>query len=184
MNTQKPHHIDKNAILMSIVDGNRLSKEDRHHLTDCFQCRTEKEKVAKSLAHLGETAKKMTPVPQKRPVLPAASEKSTFGAGLFWKPALASALAIVIIFTISIWTIGPKKTQTVASNETGIELWEEEQLMLEMNLIAENDLPGEYAETKWEEDVDFEEAFLDYIAPMEDSQPLSFDQKLEGGPLC
>ena len=184
MNTEKNHHLDENVILKAVIDEGLLSTEDRRHLRVCFHCRALKEKTEKELARLGETAKALAPNPEKRPILPEITPKLAFGFGFLSKPALAGALAVVLVIAASFWAISPPKSPTVASNESRIETWEEEGLLMDLDLLAGNAMPGEYDDTASAYDEDFEEAFLDYIAPIEDTAPLSFTRNIKGGPLC
>jgi hypothetical protein len=184
MNTDNKRHLTEKLLLLAIVDEDRLPVWDREHLCICPQCRTQKEKTEQHFVNWGETAKKITPLPLKRPILPPETSRESVLKALSWKPAFATALAIVLVIIVSLWTMGPEKIENIASTEDNIEIWEEEQFMVEMDLLAEIALPGEYAELISESDADFEEAFLDYIAPLADSQPLSFEWRMEGAPLC
>ena len=184
MKTKNQGHLDKKTILMAIIDEDGLPVSDRQHLSLCMQCREQKEKLEQGFVHLGKTAQKFTPAPKKRPVLPPEKLEEPLFAPRYWKPALATALTLMIVFAVSIWRIPSGEIENIASTGNSIDIWEEEQIMLEMDLLAENALPGQYMEVTSDVEVDFEEAFLDYIAPIEDNEPLSLDGMISGGDLC
>lgn len=184
MNTHHEPHLRKNDILLALVDEERLSATKRQHLSVCPHCRSQMETINRNLRKLGETAREAVPMPPRRPTIPGETSRISIFSGITLKPALAAAAAMILLVAVSLWTIVGDKTQVIELTGTHIDIWEEEQLMLEMDLFAENALPGDYVDMISESDIDIEEAFLDYLVPLTDIQPLSLDRITEGGLEC
>ena len=176
MSSNRMPHLSEDQMLQAVVHENALPLPIQEHLCTCADCRAKKERLARDLAQLGRLAKHYAPLPTRPVSLP--EKKFRFHIGGLWHrgayagPA-AAIVAAALMMVVLWWTVLPKTAPEELGDMLAGETFEDEQFMAEIGMLSENALPTEYLEISGESDQAFDEAFMDFVFPSIETEPLS-----------
>ncbi|MDM8552789.1 hypothetical protein QUF72_22100 [Desulfobacterales bacterium HSG2] len=160
-------HLDEEQLIRSVVDENDLSADVRNHLSACPMCQGKKQQFERELDTLGHMAKIFAPSPRESVTY---SEKPGFFEKVGFYPLLRPVLAALLIFGI----ILPPALLTISEEERMARLVEEmendRQLMTEIRALEEDALPDFYQDISGEFYGYFDEEFVNFVAPMEETR--------------
>ena len=174
MTSQKDLHLEEDQLVIAVVDETDLSQSQRNHLLICRQCREGKEKIEEDLARLGQMTERFSPSPKRKVSLPAEKPQRSFWWSWQTKTALGAALVAIFIGVAGIPTLFENKQ----------EMLEDEEFMTEVSMLAENALPQEYLDITGETGEEMDEEFMEFMTPMIEDEPWSYDSGRKGGERC
>lgn len=175
MSSNKVIHLSEDQVLDAVVHENALPLPIREHLFDCADCRAEKERLARDLAQLGRLAEYYAPLPT-RPVSLPEKKSHLHLLDLWHREAYAGAAAILaagLMMVVLWWTVLPRTAPEDPLDMLAGETFEGEQFMAEISMLCQNALPAEYLEISGESDPALDEAFMEFVFPSTDPEPLS-----------
>lgn len=186
MNTEKNHHLSEDQIIRAVVDESELSVSDRQHLGHCNLCRAQKTHLEQNLARLGQAASQFVPLPRKRLNLKASETSHSIQWSWNWKTALGTALAAAVLFIFMWWASQGEEMFENSGRENLIanDDMASESLMTEVDILSENALPQEYMDIAAETESEFNEEFINFIAPLIEDDSLTFISGKKGVQLC
>jgi predicted anti-sigma-YlaC factor YlaD len=157
-------HLGENDILKAVIDDTDLSRLQQQHLQECFQCRSQKERLENELARLGQLAEHYAPEPQRRiSVTEQKIRTPFFNRGFVFSAAAVAAVIIVVWATFLIQNQQQRSIGNLAKN-----MVEAEKLMMEIDVLVENALPPVYLDIVGETNVNLDQDFLDFLIPTSD----------------
>lgn len=171
-------HLDEAGLIRSVVDMNDLSADVRHHLSECPICQRKKQQFEQELTSLERMAEAFAPLPRKRVMY----LEKPFGKVSFYtllRPVFAAGTAIVLLVLGILWLPAPltisQNEQTEHSQTEQIarvveEMEEDRQLMAEIRDLEEDALPDFYQGISGESYGYFDEDFVDFVVPMEETR--------------
>jgi len=183
MKQKKEIHLAEKQIVQAIVDITDLPLWMQNHLSSCLECHLVKRQLELEIEQLGYEAASYVPVPKHRICLPL--EKMSHDKKWFvqWKTSFGLMATAFFIFFISWGVYMIQHSPLEKDHQLVLETQDAEELIIEVNMLAENALPKVYRELSKEIEIetDFENLFLEYIIPLteEDSLSLKFDNKGE-----
>ena len=173
MNKQNGFHLSEDQIYKAVIDKSQLLPSENEHLSDCSKCRTALESFQNDLKLIGQTAERFVPLPKRRKILYEKTDKnSLFGWGTSFAAAITILFFVITMHSDSIKLLFSNKTDIVNS-----EIYSEEILMTEVNNLVENSLPAKYLFISDEENLDYDEDFIDFVVPSIDDDLLSVIKK-------
>jgi hypothetical protein len=169
MNINAQQHLSEKQVLQAIVDEMHLSAKTRRHLHQCPDCRHEMEETDKEFRQLGETARRLSPMPKRRPGLPVQTHEK-----MFRLPIPAVAVSFVLLLLIGWWVIPLNPPVDTGSQFIAhTDLWEDETLMSEISQLTDNALPEPYTALISESITETEYDYMEYLVPSADDEPVS-----------
>lgn len=156
----KDIHLNEDQILLSIVDGGEPREEVKNHLAACPLCREERAVLIGDLERLGQMAEELTPLPQKRSVLPL-RKPQRFRLRL---PVFAAGFAVVLLiaclWSLSFFTDPSKQTRPPFSTEVKADL------SLIDDILEDSALPEYYLDIADAPYGYFDDRFLEFLVPL------------------
>jgi hypothetical protein len=180
MKRNKGIHLNRDQILLAVVDDGGLSQDLRGHLSTCPQCQADKKRVEDDLARFGQLAGSLAPLPKRPFSFPAEKQpQSSWVWSWSFKTALGLAIAaILIIFVMgeqAIFKITRSEKHDIQTQEiVEKDNFEDEELMTTISALSKNALPEEYRDIAVGSDPKIDEGFLEFIAPAIEDEPLSY----------
>ena len=186
MNKGKNHHLNEDQIIRAVVDESELAASTRQHLDNCNQCRAQKAHLEQNLERLGQAARQFAPLPRKRLNLKASQISPTIRWSWNWKTALVTTMAAAALFIIMWWASQGREMFDTSGRENVIadDAKASESLMTEVNILSENALPQAYMDIAVETELEFNEEFINFIAPLIEDDSLTFIPGKKGAGLC
>lgn len=178
------HHLDEEQLIRAVVDAADLPESMRDHLTGCRQCLNGISSFERELKQLGRKADRFVPEPQRRIMLPAATDKNFIRNLLDWPKLTAAAAAVCAVF-ILVW--GTNTVRNLAGQGTGnaaSTMLEAERLMTEVNTLVDNALPPFYLEISGERKSGDTEDFYRFLIPSVEDKAVTSDRWKKGNSLC
>lgn len=171
-------HLDREQIVISVVDETALSETARRHLAACPVCKAERKALETGLARLGQLGERFVPVAQRRVVR---LEKEAAGKRrrlwLYGLPAAAAAALALVLWLAPLDVTRPGRTAAKGGgmlNGNGL-------LILEVNRLAENPFSQFQRFVIGDSPPVSDEEFLDFLIP--DDEAISHKDN-KGGLLC
>jgi hypothetical protein len=178
-------HLDEDQLVQAMVDENDLPPTVRGHLLSCERCRAQKAAFQHALAALGQKAVQTAPRPKS--AWPPPTWRKTRGVPrvvALWRPlAGAAAVALAVLF---FW-LGPSfiATQNGApAKGTGPGAVAADQLMTEINSLAENPLPELYQDLLGESVTGESGSFMRFLIPDVENGRTSSGRSTKGVTTC
>ncbi|MFO7666538.1 MAG: hypothetical protein R6V76_07970 [Desulfobacterales bacterium] len=169
MNKSNDSHLNKEQIYKAIIDESELLSSEREHLSGCSECRAELENFEQDLKLLRQTAERFVLPPKNRMVFHEKTGKnSLFG----WRTSFATAI-MILFFVITMHSDSIKLLFYNKTNIVNSEIYSEDILMTEVNNLVENSLPAKYFFISDDENIDYDEDFIDFVIPPIDDDLLS-----------
>ena len=173
-------HLEENDILQAVIDDTDLSMLHQQHLQECFQCRSQKERLENELTRLGQLAEHYAPEPQRRVRVPEQKVRAPFfNRGFAFSAAAVAAVIIVVWATFLIRSQQQGSIGNLAQN-----MVEAERLMLEIDALVDNALPQVYLDIVGETNLNLDQDFLDFLIPTSDDTPRVSALAKKGPKLC
>lgn len=166
MSQEKDFHLDKDQILWAVVDEAELPSSLLEHLSVCPQCRARKELLEQNLVRLGEKAERFAPSSQRKVSLSLEEPRSHRRWSWGWRSALVVAMTAAVVI-VTFWATNLYDTSP-NDRVAGLtqEMWEDERLMTEISLIEENALSPLYVDISEEQNLLFDEDFMQFVVPI------------------
>jgi len=186
MTSERQIHLNKEQIMLAIIDATDLPLPLQKHLSSCLECNREKRQIERQFEQLGQQAAASVPLPGHRIFL--ASGKNNHRGK--WFLQLHSSLGVLttalLIFCISWGAYLIRHTPDKDIHQSVLGTQEAEALFMEVNVLAENALPKVYLEfsRELEAESDSEDFYLDYIIPLTDGDSLSLKLDKKGAASC
>lgn len=172
------NHLDRDQIVVSVVDETALSLTAGRHLASCPVCKAERKALEADLARLGQLGERFVPGTQRRVVR---LEKETAGKRrrlwLYGLPAAAAAALVLVLWLAPLDVTRPGRTVAGGEgmlNGNGL-------LILEVNRLAENPFSRFQRFVIGESPPVSDEEFLDFL--ISDDEAVSHKDN-KGGLLC
>lgn len=166
MTQEKSLHLTEKEIIQAVMDETDLPESTREHLLKCQICRNEKEGLRDQLSLLGNTAKRLSPLPRKSFKLP---QKDVFKIPRVWRwqwqSLLAAGMAAAMIFVVLLWKTPSLIYRQDRGAEMTVEFVKDEQLMADISSLVENPLPEIYLDLSGESISDVSEEFINFVIP-------------------
>lgn len=160
--TGKHVHLSDDQILISIVDENGLSEDNKRHLHSCRVCHEKKMALTDELKRLGKMAGDLSPMPQRRPLALYREARLTG----FRRPSFAAGIAAVLIISclcsLMLFSDSPKPITARLSWEMKADMYLMED-MLEQSALTEYVFDVTVVSYSY-----FDDEFLKFVAPLED----------------
>jgi hypothetical protein len=184
LSQEKIIHLDNDQILWAVVDETELPASLFDHLSGCSQCRARKEYLEQNLVRLGESAERFSPASARKLLLSLEEPRSRRWP---WgrRSALVVAMTAVAVVIITFWATN-LVNNTPNGRVAGLtqEMWEDERLMAEINLIEENALTPLYVDVSEEYNGLFDEEFMQFVVPIINDEIRSNLLTIRGVALC
>jgi hypothetical protein len=164
MRRDEQGHLNKDELVMAVVDEVGLAAEMRKHLALCRHCVAEKERLARDLAALGEMAKGFTPPLRKTVIIPDEQfvrHSRPWGWQLVFGTVLATA---VVVIMLSLFLFRPTPGVNLAALNK--EMLSDERLMTEISMLENNPMPLKWEAITGETNSMVDEAFIDFVVPL------------------
>ena len=172
-------HLGEKDILQAVIDGTDLPILQQQHLQDCFQCRSQKERLENELTRLGQLAEHYAPEPQRRITVPEQKVRTTFfNRGFAFSAGAVAAVVIVVWATFLI------RSQQGSIGNLAQNMVEAERLMMEIDVLVENALPQVYLDIVGETNLNKDQDFLDFLIPTSDDDRQISALGKKGSKLC
>lgn len=160
----RERHLAEERISISLVDGGWLTQEEKDHLDTCPECAGRRDRLLSSLAALSQTARRHTPAPPRRVVLPAEAPLNPMAWLMRWSMGLAFALAGVLIVAVYIMGQfhgrGPGFPDAAEADRDAL-------LLAQVRSLEDDPLPRAYKYIIPEVDLRLDEEFFDFLIPDE-----------------
>ena len=177
---QDETHLAEKDILQAVIDDTDLSRLQQQHLQDCFQCRSQKERLENELTRLGQMAGHYAPELRRRITLPEQKVLAPFfNRGFAFGAAAVAAVVIVVWATFLIRSQQQGSIGNLAQN-----MVEAERLMTEIDVLVENALPQVYLDIVGETNLNLDQDFLDFLIPTSDDDRQISALGKKGSKLC
>ena len=172
MSNDAASHIGEERIIQLIADGIGLLPNERDHLENCGYCRDAMTDLQGDLDRLRRQAAAVTPMPEKRFVLPSdAADRQPFRRWPRGWTVAGTALSAALL-AVFIWVGG--KTFLPGSPHTAPPLATlEDPEITAINMLAENALPEVYLVLSESLDGGYDEGFIDFLIPSLENDPVS-----------
>jgi len=182
VSTHNPNepHLGEDDMLQAVIDDTDLSVLQQHHLAECSQCRTHRERLKNELAHLGQMAERYAPEPLQRITVEHDKLRSPFSIRGFAFSAAAVAAVIVVVWA----TFLIRSQQQSGVGNLAQNMVEAERLMTEINVLVENALPQVYLDIAADTDLNLDEEFIDFLIPTDEDDPRISALAKKGSILC
>jgi predicted anti-sigma-YlaC factor YlaD len=181
---QKRIHLEEDRIMASVIDEADLSPAEKEHLSECSGCREKKEKIQEEFALLGNLSEQFAPEP-KRPFLRKKREPRPFLTSAFgWKLSLASAVAVLFAITATWYFSKPLRLQNSRQNAAEWTAATDQELMSEINAMAEDAFPRTYLYITGEYHKGLNDEFIRFIVPPVNNDSVSHLLKMKGRAAC
>lgn len=174
----KGEHLNEEQIIVSVVDEDDLPGSFKSHLEACPLCQEERRVLMSQLEQMAATAKELAPRPKAGPITyrkswgPRSWDPKGWRKIFFRWPVFVSGLACFIIIA-GIWALmllqgpGGKPQVNVVSGSPG------EQMTTGMvfveDLLEESVLPEYYLDIAVSSSEDFDDEFLEFVVPLEET---------------
>ena len=162
-------HLDEDQIILSIVDENDLPRKHRNHLETCPTCQERKGVLIAQLEGMGHIARELAPRPRS---ISLPEPKVSWGLSFRW-PVVASGLASLVII-VAVWGLmflgGPQLE--VAPGPAGQQVVG---LSFIDDILEDPVLPVYYQDIAVASFEYFEDAFMDFVIPLEGSDDDAFE---------
>ena len=172
MGTQANRHLDTDQILRAVIDARDLSRIQRNHLTCCQSCRQQVAQMTGDLTRIADRAAHYAPRPQRSVSLPVETATRR-RRRLVLVPAAVAAGALIT----AIWWNGPEIVTVNAPDLTVSALEEDGEPDTEMQALSESGLPDVFLEIIGDEETEFSEEFMEFVAPDPDTDDDSLSGK-------
>ena len=182
MKREEKPHLDEEQLSRAVVDEADLSTSLRKHLSQCSECLGAKERLELDLTGLGRMAARLAPSPRRRVSLTPITK--TTRRTLTWRFAGGPALGMALVIIVAGWFFLFRTTSQDRLTALTVEMWEDYDLLTEIEALAENPLPLSLQITAEESYSTFDEDFVDFLVPDIGSQELPDDQAKKGNWLC
>ncbi len=171
-------HLNDAEILKALIDEADLGAAERVHLSTCRTCRQKISDMEAPFLHLGRLASRSAPQPPKYRRVPVSSKRSkspgwTFG----WRPALASAVGVLLVVIFAGWYYGPWRPHRATLDAARMETTDDASLMAEVDALIDEALPEPYAFIAADDRPRFTDEFIRFVAPVPDRDSLTFNFK-------
>lgn len=175
-------HLRENDILQAVIDDTDLSTLQQQHLQECFQCRSQKERLENELTRLGQLAEHYAPKAQKRVRLPEEKARSPFfNRGFAFS---AAAVAAVIIVVWATFLIRSQQQEQGRIGNLAQNMVEAERFMTEIDVLVDNALPRVYLDIVGETNLSQDQEFFDFLIPSSGDTPQISALAKKGSKLC
>lgn len=184
MNSEKNGHLDKDQLVVAVIDEKDLSLSMQTHLAMCPQCRADKIRFKNNLSQLGRLAKQYAPLPEQKISLPESKPRRSFLQLEGWQIAIGTALAVVVVIFAALWSRPPGIKPAIAIKMTANEMLEAESFMDEVSTLTENALPEVYMDITGESYTGFGEDFMQFVVPNTNDRAPASDLGSKGVTSC
>ncbi len=182
MNKRSAPHLGETQILKAVIDKADLEDAEQSHLSVCPTCRHRVVEAENQFLRLGEMAARYAPQPT-RPLrrLPY-REKRTAAPWMFgWRPALASAVGILLlIVSLTWWPGAPWRHGEEPVDTAGLERIDDTVLMAEVEALIDEALPVPYLSIAPEDEPRMTDDFMRFVAPVTENDSLTL-YRFKGG---
>ena len=184
MNSDKNDHLDKDQLIVAVIDEKDLPISLQEHLATCPQCRADKIRLNNKLSQLGRLAKQYAPLPEQKISLPESKLRRPLLQLDGWQIAIGTAVAVVVVIFAALWSRPPGIKPEIAMKMAANEMLEAESFMDDISTLTENALPEVYLDITGESYTGFGEDFMQFVVPnINESAPAS-DLGSEGVTSC
>jgi hypothetical protein len=176
MSTDEARHVTTEELVSSVVDEEALSPEARLHLETCPECGRQKAQIMEDLRKLGWSARRFTPEPARKIVIPPRVTEPSRARPFPWALgglAAAACLAMILVLSPGAPVIPPGGAPPAF---TAADLADDAKLMADVSRLAEDALPDAYQEISPEEPMaanEDDDAELDFVVPIDDNGGLT-----------
>ncbi len=158
-------HLNEDQFIRAVADEKDLSETERSHLSECPLCRAKILEFEELLNNFTAMAKAFAPLPRKKIEI---NEPAGFLRYLRLQPLFAAGLLLMLL--IGFWQIGIHQEENLAIIR---EMEKDEALMSEVIELEESPVPENlYPEIFAEPCGYFNDEFLEFVAPSEESRPV------------
>ncbi|MFC1813201.1 hypothetical protein ACFL03_10985 [Thermodesulfobacteriota bacterium] len=165
MNSEKNGHLDKDQLIVAVIDEKDLPLSLQEHLAACPQCRTDKIRFERKLTQIGRLAKQYAPLPEQKISLPESKPRRSLLRPESWQIAAGTALAVAVVIFAVLWSRPPGIKPEIAIKVTANEMLEAESFMDAISALTENALPAVYLDITGESYIGFDEEFMQFVVP-------------------
>jgi hypothetical protein len=159
------YHLNEDQFVRTVADEKDLSGTERSHLSECPLCRAKKQEFEELLNNFTAMAKAFAPLPRKKIEI---TEPAGFLRYLRLQPLFAAGLLLMLL--IGFWQIRIHQEESLAIIR---EMEKDEALMSEVIELEESPVPENlYPEIFAEPCGYFNDEFLEFVAPSEESRPV------------
>ncbi len=174
MAKQMAGHLDEERIIEAIVEERELEFSDRLHLSECPECRAQKEAIERELSIFSKFSSEVAALPFRKPIL-AAPEPCSFQR--IWKirPSMGMGLvtaSLMALFLIPQFMDLHKSVKSAPMEKIYLEMLQDERFMAEIENLEENPLPRFYVDIS-----DFDQDGLDDPQKQDSRLPNVVDDK-------
>ena len=182
MNSHKSLHLEEDQLIRAVGEEADLPETLREHLSECTQCRAARRRIEEDLARLGRMAERLSPSPLRKVSLPTEKPQRAFRWSWQWRAAFG--VGATAVFAVFVLGMPPLFKHTPEESTYTQEMLEAEEFMAEISMLAENALPSVYLDMAGESDPEFHEEFMQFLVPVVEEEPLTYNSGLEGGKAC
>lgn len=171
------NHLDREQIVISVVDETALPETAGRHLAACPVCKAERKALETDLARLGQLGERFVPVARRRVVRLDKVANKRRRPWLYGLPVAAAAALVLVLWLAPFDVTRPSRTAVRGEemlNGNGL-------LILEINRLAENPFSRFQRFVIGESPPVSDEEFLDFLIP--DDEAISHKDN-KGGLLC
>ncbi len=168
-------HISEDQLIIAVVDQDDLPAAVQSHLSECPECLEKKRQLEQELETLGHMAREFAPLPQAKAshimsrIRAAIQEKNK---GFWsWQPVLAASF-VVLFLIVGMWMTSPpvKNGSEQITARLINEMEEDQYFILEVKALEENALPEFYPYISGETYHYYDDEFINYVVPVEETQ--------------
>jgi len=181
MKNENHNHLSDELILRAIIDEADLNPAEQFHLSTCSICRKRKTVMEAPLIQLGQLAAQHAPDPKGYPsILHNRPSRRVYGWNFGWRPALASAVSILLIVAWAwgygaAWFRGTERVDTAR-----LEKIDDATLMAEVDALIDEALPETYRYITADDEPRLTDEFIRFVAPLAESDSLTFNFRNRG----
>ncbi len=162
-------HLNEDQFIRAVVDESDLSGTARNHLSECPECRAKKQEFEELLSSFGAMAKAFAPLPRKKVGISVPPRWFRYP---LLQPVFAAGVLLALLLII-LWQSVPLRVQDEGTARILREMEKDEALMAEVIELEESPVPENlYPEIFAEPCGYFNDEFLEFVAPSEESRPL------------
>ncbi|MBT8356590.1 MAG: hypothetical protein KJO61_02350 [Deltaproteobacteria bacterium] len=184
MSVNKENHLDEDQQIRAIIDETKIADSTRDHLASCPRCRAGMKKIQQELSNLGQTARRLAPVKDRRVSLPVKNPSRSTRRLNDWRISFG-VIASTAVALFVLWPSTPSPTLHQDSLDIITQIsWKDDDFMTEISALTENVLPQVYLDIIEESYLSIDDQFIRSVVPSTETGSLSYNRKRKGVKSC